>query len=152
MTSLHGKPGDSTIDSPFPSGNLNDAAVDFQGAFGMISAMPDEGIQRRRYPRYPTSLEATVYTASGALQAHIAQISRGGCLIFPPLPPQPSPQIKLTFRLAGDGAYVNCKAEIVYTIMDKGSGIAFTEISEHNRELITEFFEKQPVGKPSSTP
>lgn len=107
----------------------------------MICAMPDEGIQRRRYPRYAVSLDATVYTTSAALQAHIAQISRGGCLINPPLPPQSSPGIKLTFRLSTDSPYVNCRAEIVYTIMDRGSGIAFTEISEFNRDLITSFFE-----------
>ncbi len=116
----------------------------------MISAMPDEGIQRRRYPRYQTNLEATVYTAKGALHAHIAQISRGGCLIFPPLPPQPSPGIKLTFRLSEETPYINCKAEIVYTIMDRGSGIAFTEISEFNRELIRDFFEKPAVANPPS--
>ncbi|HET7842311.1 MAG TPA: PilZ domain-containing protein, partial [Terriglobia bacterium] len=98
--------------------------------------MPDEGIQRRRFPRYPASIEATVYTATGALEAHIAQISRGGCLIFPPLPTQTSPGIKLTFRLSDDTPYINCKAEIVYSIVDRGSGIAFTEISEFNRDLI----------------
>lgn len=114
--------------------------------------MPDEGIQRRRYPRYPASLEATVYAASGAIQAHIAQISRGGCLIFPPLPPQATSQIKLSFSLGGDTPFINCKAEIVYTIMDRGSGIAFTEISEFNRDLITDFFEKSALEKPSSAP
>jgi c-di-GMP-binding flagellar brake protein YcgR len=107
--------------------------------------MPEDGIQRRRYPRYPTSLEATVYLAIGALQAHIAQISRGGCLIFPPLPPQSSPAIKLSFQLTEDMPSINCKAEIVYSIVDRGTGIAFTEISEHNRDLIREHFEKQPA-------
>jgi len=105
--------------------------------------MPDDGIQRRRFPRYATSVDATVYTTSAALQAHIAQISRGGCLINPPLPQQVSPGIKLSFRLSIESPYVNCKAEIVYTIMDRGSGVAFTEISEFNRDLITSFFEGQ---------
>lgn len=105
--------------------------------------MPDQGIQRRRYPRYPTSLEATVYLPAGALQAHISQISRGGCLIFPPLPSQPSPGIKLSFRLAEDVPYINCKAEIAYSVVDRGTGVAFTEISEFNQDLITEYFEKQ---------
>jgi hypothetical protein len=114
--------------------------------------MPDPGIQRRRYPRYAASLDATVYLASGAIQAHIAQISRGGCLIFPPLPPQPSPGIKLSFSLAEDAPSVNCKAEIVYSIMDRGTGIAFTEISEYNRDLITEHFEKQPAAEKTPAP
>lgn len=109
--------------------------------------MADEGIQRRRYPRYPARVEATVYLASGALQAHIAQVSRGGCLIFPPLPTQPSPGIKLSFQLSEDLPSVNCKAEIVYSVVDRGTGIAFTEISEFNRDMITEFFEKQPTAE-----
>ena len=37
----------------------------------MIGAMPDEGIQRRRYPRYSTSLDATVYLATGAIEARL---------------------------------------------------------------------------------
>ena len=111
--------------------------------------MADEGIQRRRFPRYPTSLDATVYLATGAIEARIVQISRGGCLIFPPLPPQPSPGIKLSFQLAPDMPSINCKAEIVYTIMDRGSGIAFTEISEYNRELIRDHFEKEPAEEKS---
>jgi PilZ domain len=110
--------------------------------------MPDEGIQRRRYPRYPTSLDATVYLPSGALTAHITQISRGGCLIFPSLPPQPSPGIKLSFQLSEEMPSINCRAEIVYSIVDRGTGIAFTEISEYNRDLIREHFEKQPADGP----
>jgi PilZ domain len=114
--------------------------------------MPEEGIQRRRYPRYPTSLEATVYLSVGAMEAHIAQISRGGCLIFPPLPPQTSPALKLSFQLAPEMPSINCKAEIVYTILDRGTGIAFTEISEFNRDLIRDFFEKQAPAEGPSTP
>lgn len=111
--------------------------------------MADEGIQRRRFPRYPASLEATVYLATGAIRAHITQISRGGCMIFPPLPPQPSPGIKLSMRLSEDLPFINCKAEIVYSVVDRGTGIAFSEISEYNQDLITEFYEKQPAaGKP----
>jgi hypothetical protein len=111
--------------------------------------MPDEGLQRRRYPRYPTSLDATVYLATGAIEARIVQISRGGCLIFPPLPQQPSAGIKLSFQLTPDMPSINCKAEIVYSIMDRGSGIAFTEISEYNRELIRDHFEKAPAEEKS---
>ena len=107
--------------------------------------MSDEGIHRRRHPRYATSLDATVYLASGAQQAHIAQISQGGCLIFPSLPSQPSPGIKLSFRLSEDLPYINCKAEIVYSIVDRGTGIAFSEISEYNLDLLRDFFEKQPA-------
>ena len=111
--------------------------------------MADDGIQRRRYPRYAASLDATVYLESGAIQAHIAMISRGGCLIVPPLPKQPSPAIKLSFQLAKDLPSINCKAEIVYSIVDRGTGVSFTEISQYNREMISGFYEKQPATQPS---
>lgn len=98
--------------------------------------------QRRRFPRYPTDADVTLYLASGALQAKIVQLSRGGCLILPALPSQPNPSIKLSFRLAPDLPYINCKGEIVYSIVDRGTGVAFTEISLYNQELISEHFEK----------
>lgn len=118
--------------------------------------MADEGIQRRRFPRYPANLDVTVYLDSGATQTHMPQISRGGCLIFPPLPPHQSPAIKLSFQL-GDGLpSVNCKGEIVYSVRDRGTGVAFTEISIYNQDRITEFFEKpqaagQAAGQPAAS-
>jgi hypothetical protein len=36
---------------------------------------------------------------------------------------------------------INCKGEIVYSIRDRGAGIAFREISEYNLDRITAFFE-----------
>jgi len=38
---------------------------------------------------------------------------------------------------------INCKGEIVYSISDRGTGVAFTEISLYNQDRITQFFEKQ---------
>jgi hypothetical protein len=114
--------------------------------------MANEGVQRRRFPRYPANIEVTVYLDSGAIQTRMPQISRGGCLIFPPLPPHQSPAIKLSFHL-GDGlAPINCKGEVVYSINDRGTGVAFTEISLYNQERITEFFEKQETTeKPAAS-
>jgi hypothetical protein len=77
------------------------------------------------------------------VQGRIAQISRGGCLVFPPLPPHQNPELRLSFRLAEDYPYINCKGEVAYSIKDKGTGVAFTEISQYNQDLITEHFEKQ---------
>lgn len=105
--------------------------------------MADEGIQRRRFPRYPANIEVTVYLDSGASQTHMPQVSRGGCLIFPPLPPHQSPSIKLSFSLGDSLPPINCKGEIVYSISDRGTGVAFTEISLYNQDRITQFFEKQ---------
>ena len=115
--------------------------------------MPDEGIQRRRHPRYPSDLAVTVYLDSGIVQTRIPQISRGGCLIFPPLHPHQSPEIKLSFGLEDGLPSVNCKGEIVYTVNDRGSGVAFTEISVYNQDRITAFFTKEPSAeKPAGSP
>ncbi|MBI1941889.1 MAG: PilZ domain-containing protein [Acidobacteria bacterium] len=109
--------------------------------------MDPTGLQRRRFPRFHTSLAATVYVGTKAVSAHISQISRGGCLISPPLPAQETSAIKLSFRLAEDVGPVNCIGEIVYNISDLGTGVAFTEISLYNQDLITEFFSKQPAAE-----
>ncbi len=107
----------------------------------------EAGPQRRRFPRYHTDLEVTVYVGAKAIPARISQVSRGGCLIFPPLPVQQASEIKLSFRFSDDEGPVNCKGEIVYSINDRGTGIAFTEISLHNQDRITEFFDKQPAAE-----
>jgi len=49
-------------------------------------------------------------------------------------------------------APINCKGEVVYSINDRGTGVAFTEISLYNQERITEFFEKQETTeKPAAS-
>ncbi len=112
--------------------------------------MPPETVQKRRFPRYHTAVEVIVYQASDVLSGQITQISRGGCLIFPPLPPQPVPSVKISFRLNENMPFINCKGEIAYSVRDKGTGVAFTEISQYNQDLITEYFEKQlAAGKPA---
>jgi len=113
--------------------------------------MPDEGVQRRRFPRYPSDLAVTVYMDMKVVQTRIPQISRGGCLIFPPLPPHHSAEIKLSFSLEDGLPSVNCKGEIVYTVNDRGSGVAFTEISLYNQERITSFFAKPPTAEKAAS-
>ena len=113
--------------------------------------MPDDGVQRRRFPRYPSDLAVTVYVDMKVVQTRIPQISRGGCLIFPPLPPHNSAEIKLSFSLEDGLPPVNCKGEIVYTVNARGSGVAFTEISLYNQERITAFFAKPPAAEKAAS-
>jgi hypothetical protein len=101
--------------------------------------------EKRKYPRYSVSLDVTVYIDSAPVQARITNLSRGGCLIYPPLPFTPNPEVKLSILLPDDSSPINCKGEIVYTVHDRGTGIALTEISLHNQERMAEFLEKQPA-------
>ncbi len=105
--------------------------------------MAYEGASRRRHPRYAAEVDAIIYLSPTPLQVRIVSLSRGGCLIFPPLPPIPDSSLRISFRLSPDEPYINCKGEAVYTIADRGTGVAFTEISLYNQDRITEFFEKQ---------
>lgn len=100
-------------------------------------------VDQRKFPRYFTDTEIIVYQAIGTVTGRIMQISRGGCLVFPPLPSASNPSIKMSFRLADVLPFINCKGEIVYSVRDRGTGIVFREISEYYRDLITEFFEKR---------
>lgn len=109
--------------------------------------MGEGGIEKRRFPRYSCDLRVTVYTNSSVVQTRIAQVSRGGCLTFPLLPASKSPDLKISFALAEGEPPINCKGEVVYSVKDRGTGVAFTEISIYNQDRITEFFEKtQPAG------
>jgi len=112
--------------------------------------MGEGGIEKRRFPRYPCGVRVTVYMDSGVAQTRISQVSRGGCLIFPLLPHYKSPEVKISFALLEGDPPINCKGEIVYSIKDRGTGVAFTEISIYNQDRITEFFETiQPAEKPA---
>jgi PilZ domain-containing protein len=96
----------------------------------------------RKHVRYRAGLDVLISDGSQAVQSRIIQVSRGGCLVFPTT--QPSTEVRLSFRLTEDAPPINCKGEVAYTISDRGTGIAFTEISLYNQDLITQHFEKQP--------
>jgi hypothetical protein len=114
-------------------------------------AMGDQGASRRRHPRYQTDLDIIIYQGQSSIHARIRQISRGGCLILPPLPPLPDEPLRMSFRLEDDAPYINCKGEVVYSFGDRGTGVAFTEISIYNQDLITKHFEKQPAAEGQAT-
>lgn len=109
--------------------------------------MDEVAAVKRRYPRYHVEIPVIIYVVTGEIRSRIAQISRGGCLIFPTLPTLATPSLKLSFRLTQDLPSINCKGESVYTVKDKGTGIVFTEISQYNQDLITEYFAAQPETK-----
>jgi len=109
--------------------------------------MEEPPVQRRRHPRYLADLEVIIYRQGEALRAHIAQISRAGCLIFPSLSDPAASQLKISFRLAEDFPYINCKGEVAYSINDKGTGVVFTEISQYNQDLITDYFERAQAAQ-----
>ncbi len=108
--------------------------------------------QKRRHPRYSADLEVIIYRQADAIRAHIAQISRGGCLIFPPLSDPAASQLKMSFRLAEELPYINCKGEVAYSITDRGTGVAFTEISQFNQDLITDYFERRLTAEKQPRP
>lgn len=103
--------------------------------------MDDHSASRRRYARYNSDLEVTIQQEGAAFGGRITQISRGGCLIYPALPTELAPHVKVSFHLSDQLPPINCHGEIVYNIADKGTGVALTEISEFQQDLITQHFE-----------
>ena len=107
--------------------------------------MEVQPLQNRRFRRYPADLETIVYQGGGTARGRIVQISRGGCLLKMPAPAAPQGVVlRLSFRFGEDLPNINCKGEAVYYVVDRGAGVAFTEISAYNQDLITSHFEKQP--------
>jgi hypothetical protein len=106
--------------------------------------MGSEPHAKRRFPRFNVNLQVTVYIDSTEVQSRITNLSRGGCLIYPPLGSTPNPEVRLSFLLP-DGSRIACKGRVVYEVFDRGTAIAFTEISQYHQERIAEFFESQPA-------
>jgi len=107
----------------------------------IVNAMDGKSYQSRRYARYHTNLDVVICGQLESIQAHILQLSRGGCQILPTLPPQPTPFVKISFRLSQELPPIDCTGEIIYNIEGKGTGVAFSEISEENQEMISTYFE-----------
>ncbi len=106
--------------------------------------MADQGLTekepgRRQYPLYKTNFPATLTTDKGEFQTHIIQISRGGCLVFPPILPFTDPNVDITFQLDEGVPSFRTSGQIIYTIQNLGSGIAFSGLSERERDAIDKF-------------
>ena len=107
--------------------------------------MADQGLTekepgRRQYPRYKTNFPATLTTDKGGLETHIIQISRGGCLVFSSILLFTDPKVDLTFQLDEELPLFRITGRIIYTIHNKGTGIAFSGLSEMERDSIERFF------------
>ena len=113
--------------------------------------MADDGSQRRRHPRYRTDVPVTLFQGTRVTQARILNVSRGGCLVFPELGPGQTPEVKVSFPLDDGQPPINCKGEVVYSIRDRGTGIAFTEISIYNQDRITAHFERKAASGVAAT-
>ena len=115
--------------------------------------MADQGLTekepgRRQYRRYKTNFPATLTTDKGEFQTHIIQISRGGCLVFSSILLFTDPKVDLTFQLDEELPLFRTTGQIIYTIHNKGTGIAFSGLSEMERDAIVRFFSGQGTQVP----
>ncbi len=107
--------------------------------------MADQGLTeqepgRRQSARYKTNVPATLTTDKSEFQVNIIQISRAGCLVFPPILQFTDPNLNLTFQLDEGLPSFRTSGRIIYTIHNKGTGIAFSGLSEMERNAIERFF------------
>ena len=100
---------------------------------------PAEQPGRRQYPRYKTNIPATLTTDKGEFQINIIQIGRGGCLVFSSLLLFTLPKVDLTFQLDEGLPLFRITGRILYTIHNKGTGIAFSGLSGMERDAIERF-------------
>ena len=115
--------------------------------------MADQGLTekepgRRQYPRYKTNFPATLTTNKGEFQTYIIEISRDGCLMFPPILQFTDPNVDITFQLDEGLPSLRTSGQIIYTIHNLGSGIAFSGLSEMERDAIVRFFSGQGTQVP----
>ncbi len=94
---------------------------------------------RRQSARYKTNVPAILTTDKSESQIDIIQISRAGCLVFPPILPFTDPNVDITFQLDEGVPSFRTSGQIIYTIQNLGSGIAFNGLSERDRDAIDKF-------------
>ena len=106
--------------------------------------MADQGLTeqepgRRQSARYKTNVPATLTTDKSESQIDLIQISRDGCLVFPPILQFTDPNVNLTFQLDEGLPAFRTSGQIIYTIQNLGSGIAFSGLSEREGDAIDKF-------------
>ena len=100
-----------------------------------------ESVEHRQYPRYKARTLVTVTMLDGKThQRSILNISGGGCLVSPPVLESAHAGGSVFFQVGETRVPIRADAEIIYTNYDRGTGIAFTQISEQNRKFIDPFF------------
>ncbi len=100
-----------------------------------------ESVEHRQYPRYKARTLVTVTMLDGKIhQRSILNISGGGCLVSPPVLESAHAGGSVSFQVGETHVPIRADAEIIYTNYDRGTGIAFTQISEPNRKFIDSFF------------
>lgn len=75
-------------------------------------------------------------------QRNIINISEGGCLVSPPVLESAHAGGILSFHVGETHVPIRADGEIVYTNYDRGTGIAFTQISEPSRKFIDSFYSR----------
>ena len=139
------------LEKPFSMGNLARKVrevleAEQRGGIGMAGVGPAEQPGRRRYRRYNTNIPASITTDKGKSQTNIIQISRGGCLVFPPKIQFSDPNVNLTFQLVERLPSFRTAGRIIYTIHNRGCGIVFSGFSEMERDGIEGFFSNPISG------
>ena len=102
-----------------------------------------ERVEHRQFPRYKAKTLVTMTMMDGQThQRNIINISGGGCLVSPPVLESAHAGGILTFQVGETHVPIRADGEIVYTNYDRGTGIAFTQISEPSRKFIDSFFSR----------
>ena len=101
---------------------------------------PAEPPGKRQHPRYKTNIPGTLTTDKGEFQIDIIQISRGGCLVFSSIVLFTDPKVDLTFQVDEGQPLFRTTGRIIYTIHNKGTGIAFSGLSKMEGDAIDRFF------------
>ncbi len=97
---------------------------------------------KRRYPRYESNIPVKLAADGSESERTITQISRAGCLISPSTPDVSQAGVTISFRLDKELNPILTRGEVIYTVYEKGIGIAFKGIAESDGSTIESFFSK----------
>jgi hypothetical protein len=97
----------------------------------------------RRYKREDVHIAARLLSMHGEDVVIIVDLAEGGLAFESTLPLAEGEQVNITFHIPHCGIQVTTPGTVVFTIAPKQlTGIRFTNLSENNRLLVTQWLQK----------
>jgi len=126
---------DFVIDKPVASHRVNRT---MNAAYGIMLK------ERMRYFRHSLRTEATLLDSSHRrFIAQTSNISQTGIALECVAPLMVRQVVQLQFALAGDQQKLSCKAQVIWMADNGKTGLTFTDMSNADRERLTEWIESQ---------
>ncbi len=111
--------------------------------------MVEDGLKRRRFPRYPTLISVRYYTSMGQFSGLVENLSSGGLFIATQRPLPPGTMLRMEISNPDTRQLIKLKGRVMWdrhvsisSTERRGMGIQFEDIGATERTRIEELIKK----------